>query len=246
MSPCCVKQAPGRSHVAASEVRCAQVRSYKYTSPKDTIFESLFLHRFWSFLVHACVPRWMAPNLLTALGLVSALIAYALLLAYSPALEGDAPSWVYVVCAALLFVYQTMDGMDGKQARRMGAGSPLGEVVDHGADAIVACVYGVFICDAFGIGFGGDADGGGGGFGGRWTAVALITYSRMTFLIDTVTATYTVGAERGVSGMGLFSFFSIFFFFGLKRHSIHKLMMMMMMMKPRPAPKKRADLIKFL
>jgi ethanolaminephosphotransferase len=168
-------------------VRCAQVRSYKYTSPNDTLLERLFLHRLWSFLVHACCPKWVAPNLLTAVGLVNALAAYALLLAYSPALEGEAPGWVYVACAAMLFVYQTMDGMDGKQARRCGGGSPLGEVMDHGADALVTCVYGVFICDAFGIGWGGGVLG-----GGRWAAVALITYSRLTFLVDSVTATYTV------------------------------------------------------
>lgn len=196
VSTCCAEQAPGRPHAAASAVRCAQVRSYKFTSPNDTILESLFLHRFWSFLVRACCPGWVAPNLLTAVGLVHALAAYALLLAYSPTLEGEAPSWVYVACAALLFVYQTMDGMDGKQARRTGGGSPLGEVMDHGADAIVACVYGVFIGDAFGIVWGdasGSGGGGsGGGLGGRWAAVALITYSRLTFLVDSVTATYTV------------------------------------------------------
>ena len=136
--------------------------------------------------MHTCCPKWVAPNLLTAVGFAHAIAAYVLLLTHSPGLDGEAPSWVYFACAAMLFVYQTMDGMDGKQARRVRAGSPLGEVVDHGADAIAGCAYGLFICEAFGITWGGA------GLGlGRAPAVFIIAYSRVSFLIDSVTATYT-------------------------------------------------------
>ena len=187
VAPCCAASNPGRPHVRASAARCAQVRSYKYTSPDDSLLESLILHRFWAFAVRAFVPEWVAPNLLTFVGFLHAIAAYALLLAHSPALDGSAPSWVYVACAVCLFVYQTMDGMDGKQARRVGAGSPLGEVVDHGADAIASCVYGVFLVDVFGIGW---------EFAyapslGRWPAVCLITYSRAAFALDSVAAAFT-------------------------------------------------------
>ena len=187
VAPCCAASDPGRPHVRASAARCAQVRSYKYTSPDDTLLESLILNRFWAFAVRAFVPEWIAPNLLTFVGFLHALAAYALLLAHSPALDGSAPPWVYVACAACLFVYQTMDGMDGKQARRVGAGGPLGEVVDHGADAIASCVYGVFLVDVFGIGW---------EFThapslGRWPAVCLITYSRAAFALDSVAAAFT-------------------------------------------------------
>ena len=78
--------------------------------------------------------------------------AAALTLAHSPALGGAAPRWVYACNAALLFAYQTLDGSDGKQARRTGSGSPLGEFVDHGVDAwAVAPVLFVAI-DGFGFG----------------------------------------------------------------------------------------------
>jgi ethanolaminephosphotransferase len=187
VAPCCAASDPGRPHVRASAARCAQVRSYKYTSPDDTLLESLILNRFWAFAVRAFVPEWVAPNLLTFVGFLHALAAYALLLAHSPALDGSAPPWVYVACAACLFVYQTMDGMDGKQARRVGAGSPLGEVVDHGADAIASCVYGVFLVDVFGIGW----DFKHAPSLGRWPAVFLITYSRAAFALDSVAAAFT-------------------------------------------------------
>ena len=41
------------------------------------------------------------------------------------------------MAAALgLFAYQSLDSIDGKQARRTGCASPLGELMDHGCDAI--------------------------------------------------------------------------------------------------------------
>ncbi|MBP5977864.1 CDP-alcohol phosphatidyltransferase family protein, partial [Brasilonema sp. CT11] len=40
--------------------------------------------------------------------------------------------WIYLFSAACLFFYQTMDNLDGRQARRTGASSPLGQLFDHG------------------------------------------------------------------------------------------------------------------
>ncbi|KAH7283004.1 hypothetical protein KP509_35G056000 [Ceratopteris richardii] len=40
----------------------------------------------------------------------------------------------------LLFLYQTFDAVDGKQARRTGSSSPLGELFDHGCDALT-CAF---------------------------------------------------------------------------------------------------------
>jgi phosphatidylglycerophosphate synthase len=34
------------------------------------------------------------------------------------------------------FIYQSLDAIDGKQARRTGTNTPLGELFDHGCDAI--------------------------------------------------------------------------------------------------------------
>ena len=74
-------------------------------------------------------------NLITTLGLCFVILNVSLVLYFSPELDGSSPNWVYAVCAVGFWIYQTMDGMDGKQARRTGTGSPLGEVVDHGCDA---------------------------------------------------------------------------------------------------------------
>lgn len=41
-----------------------------------------------------------------------------------------------------LVSYQTMDAIDGKQARRTGSAGPLGQLFDHGCDSIST----TFIC----------------------------------------------------------------------------------------------------
>ncbi|KAL0952165.1 hypothetical protein HGRIS_008779 [Hohenbuehelia grisea] len=46
------------------------------------------------------------------------------------------PQWVYFTWAAGLFLYQSLDAIDGKQARRTGMAGPLGEMFDHGCDAL--------------------------------------------------------------------------------------------------------------
>ena len=48
---------------------------------------------------------------------------------------------MYFNLAGSLFVYQTMDAIDGKQARRTGTGSPLGELFDHGLDCIANAFF---------------------------------------------------------------------------------------------------------
>lgn len=47
--------------------------------------------------------------------------------------------------AFALFVYSTLDNMDGKQSRRIGASSPLGLLFDHGCDAINTGMIGTLI-----------------------------------------------------------------------------------------------------
>lgn len=39
-------------------------------------------------------------------------------------------------CAVGFFIYQSLDAIDGKQARRTNSNNPLGEFFDHGCDAI--------------------------------------------------------------------------------------------------------------
>lgn len=46
------------------------------------------------------------------------------------------PRWTYLLVALGIFAFQTLDAMDGKQARRTNSSTPLGKLFDHGCDAI--------------------------------------------------------------------------------------------------------------
>ena len=63
----------------------------------------------------------------------------------------QAPRWAYITCAAGFFIYQSLDAIDGKQARRTGTSSPLGELFDHGCDAISMQLVMVSVVCALGL-----------------------------------------------------------------------------------------------
>uniref|UniRef100_A0AC34GHS4 Uncharacterized protein n=1 Tax=Panagrolaimus sp. ES5 TaxID=591445 RepID=A0AC34GHS4_9BILA len=63
-----------------------------------------------------------------------------------------APSWAYFLAALGLFLYQTLDAIDGKQARRTNSASPLGELFDHGCDSISQVFVTLNICYAMQLG----------------------------------------------------------------------------------------------
>lgn len=71
---------------------------------------------------------------------------------YDPTMTKPLPGWTYAGFAFGLFVYQTLDAIDGKQARRTGSSSPLGQLFDHGCDALSASLLGVALIHTLGLG----------------------------------------------------------------------------------------------
>ncbi|OJT04512.1 hypothetical protein TRAPUB_4782 [Trametes pubescens] len=95
---------------------------------------------------------------ITLTGLSLVLANFATLLYYDPkylteeeGAEGP-PNWIYFTWAAGLFLYQTLDAIDGKQARRTGMAGPLGEMFDHGCDALNTTLEVVLACRALNLG----------------------------------------------------------------------------------------------
>lgn len=70
------------------------------------------------------------------------------LVLFAPTLREVAPTWVYLSFGAGIFIYQVMDNIDGKQARRTQSSSPLGELFDHGCDSLFVTISGITICSA--------------------------------------------------------------------------------------------------
>ena len=85
-------------------------------------------------------PMWLAPNLITLAGFAFIVLPHLLMIAlYGNETEGPLPGWFCVFLGICFFLYNTLDNIDGKQARRTGSGSPMGMLFDHGIDA-ATCV----------------------------------------------------------------------------------------------------------
>lgn len=110
-----------------------QLSKYKYVSVGSTPIDRL-MNPFWNLVV-SYIPVWVSPNLLTLLGFASTLMCLILTCVFMPTLKEAAPPWVYLANLVLLFIYQTLDAVDGKQARRTNTATPLGQLFDHGCDS---------------------------------------------------------------------------------------------------------------
>ncbi|KAN0061425.1 hypothetical protein ACQY0O_006272 [Thecaphora frezii] len=62
------------------------------------------------------------------------------------------PPWIFYTWAICLFAYQSLDSIDGKQARRTGMAGPLGELFDHGCDALNTTLECVLCAAALNLG----------------------------------------------------------------------------------------------
>ncbi|XP_068632475.1 ethanolaminephosphotransferase 1 isoform X1 [Battus philenor] len=130
---------------------------YKYNSVDTSILSNYVMHPFWNWCVKFC-PVWVAPNLLTFTGFLLTVLNFLLFSYYDYGFHAlteenitndHIPSWVWAITAINLFVAYTLDGIDGKQARRTGTSGPLGELFDHGLDSysavlIPTCLYSIF------------------------------------------------------------------------------------------------------
>ncbi|XP_063783882.1 cholinephosphotransferase 1 [Pseudophryne corroboree] len=111
-----------------------RLEEHKYSVSGCSLLEP-YMQIYWNWLVTK-VPLWMAPNTITMVGLVMNVATTLILVYYCPTATEEAPAWAFLLCALGLFVYQSLDAIDGKQARRTNSSSPLGELFDHGCDSI--------------------------------------------------------------------------------------------------------------
>ncbi|CAG8552475.1 2232_t:CDS:2 [Paraglomus brasilianum] len=113
----------------------ANLDLYKYSGVDKSLLSRYVLTPYWNGLVQL-FPLWIAPNVITLLGLFCIAVNLATLLYFTPDLSEPCPSWVYYTFALGLWIYASFDAIDGKQARRTGTSGPLGELFDHCCDAL--------------------------------------------------------------------------------------------------------------
>ncbi|KAK7418703.1 Phosphotransferase [Neonectria magnoliae] len=164
------------------------LREYKYSSVDRSLLSKYVLKPFYTNVVIKCFPMSMAPNLITLTGFSFVIANFLTMLWYNPTLDQDCPSWVYYSWALGLFLYQTFDAVDGSQARRTGQSGPLGELFDHGVDALNTSLEVLIFAASQNM-------------GQSWYTVATLFASLCTFYVQTWetyhTKTLTLGVVNG-------------------------------------------------
>jgi ethanolaminephosphotransferase len=118
-----------------------QLPLFQYKGEDRSLLYHYVLSPLAAFCVNHLTPRTLAPNTITLTGLVFMIAAYSSMWYHAPTLlqvedAQDLPRWIFLLNGMSMLIYQTLDNMDGKQARRTGSSSPLGLMFDHGCDAI--------------------------------------------------------------------------------------------------------------
>ncbi|EMS62205.1 putative CDP-alcohol phosphatidyltransferase class-I family protein 2 [Triticum urartu] len=116
------------------------LKRYRYSGQDHSVVAKYVLQPFWSRCV-TLFPLWMPLSVGSDLHASCSKHSNSTRCRiYSPHLDTAPPRWVHLAHGILLFLYQTFDAVDGKQARRTSSSSPLGELFDHGCDAL-ACAF---------------------------------------------------------------------------------------------------------
>ncbi|KEI38555.1 uncharacterized protein L969DRAFT_95630 [Mixia osmundae IAM 14324] len=120
------------------------LREYRY-SAVDLSPVSRYILRPWWEWVAARMPIWLAPNAITLIGFMAIVFNVICVIVFLPDLEGPAPAILY-------FRLMDLTDVDGKQARKTGTSSPLGELFDHGIDSLNCALGGLVQAAAVGMG----------------------------------------------------------------------------------------------
>lgn len=151
------------------------LKEHRYSAVDNSPFGKYVMQPFWNRLVQV-VPLWVAPNAITLAGLIMNVVTVWIFASFE---YNHYPQWVFLLQSVALFSYQSLDAIDGKQARRTGTSGPLGELFDHGCDAYNTA----YICLAANLTLGNGA-----------------TWLTMTSCLFAMTAFYTAQWQTFVTG----------------------------------------------
>ncbi|GFH59100.1 hypothetical protein CTEN210_15576 [Chaetoceros tenuissimus] len=140
--------------------------NFQYAGADHSLLYKYILSPLAQFFVDNVVPTSIAPNSITLFGFSFMIFSCFLISAHCPTFDHCSgenthiPSYIFLVNGLSLLIYQTLDNMDGKQARKTGSSSPLGLMFDHGLDAWnimvgtmnTLCALGVTSSDLYSVG----------------------------------------------------------------------------------------------
>ncbi len=133
--------------------------NYQYHGADLSLLYKYILSPLAGWCVDNVTPTWLAPNAITSIGLCWMILSYGVIWYHCPGLyeantdiintttssasaassaasSAAVPSVIFLLNGCAMLIYQTLDNMDGKQARKTGSSSPLGLLFDHGCDAL--------------------------------------------------------------------------------------------------------------
>lgn len=165
-----------------------RLKEYQYSGVDHSLLSRYVLKPYWWSQVINLFPLSMAPNMITLTGFGFVVFNILTMLYYTPGLDQDCPRWVYASWGIGLFLYQTFDAVDGSQARRTGQSGPLGELFDHGVDALNTSLEVLLFSATM-------------KFGQGWKSVMILFACMLTFYVQTWdeyhTKTLTLGFVSG-------------------------------------------------
>jgi len=135
----------GRRYYYLTPNAVKKLPEFQYNGADLSLLYKYVLSPLAAWCVDNLTPQTVAPNTITLFGLCWMVTSYMVILAYCPGLyEANTdivdnyyvPRVIFLLNGCAMLIYQTLDNMDGKQARKTGSSSPLGLLFDHGCDAM--------------------------------------------------------------------------------------------------------------
>lgn len=161
-----------------NEEQLEALRRYRnFGEDHSVLYRYVFSHLYNVAVL--CLPKWLAPNLVTFIGLLFAFVSHLIVLYYCPNLDCDVPRMVYFIAALSLFMYMLLDNLDGRQARRTNSSSPLGHLFDHGCDALNVTISGLTFAAVVRLGC------------SFWTVFIVWVYGMLPFFFATLEEFFT-------------------------------------------------------
>ncbi|CAF1320924.1 unnamed protein product [Adineta ricciae] len=140
----CIRRLVRRWPNILTDLQITRLKEHKYASEGTTLLDP-YMQIFWRWLVEYC-PLWVAPNLITIVGLAVNIGASICLMILTDGAKEQCTRWMYFLTGLGTFIYQSLDAIDGKQARRTDSSTPLGELFDHGCDSVSTAFVTIAFC----------------------------------------------------------------------------------------------------
>ena len=123
------------------------MKNHKYQSTGYTTLDNM-MNPFW-LKCASYLPYAYTPNMVTVTGLFCQFLSIILIGFYDLTFSERLPTYVYIFCAFMIFMAQTLDAIDGKHARNTKRSSSLGQLMDHGCDSMDNFLFCIVLSQAY-------------------------------------------------------------------------------------------------